>query len=411
MSSKLFLSSGITCLLLTFLIITSVGASSAMWSRTYGGTDEDAAFSLVETSDGGYALAGYTKSFDTHAFWLVKTDANGNAEWKQTYGGTHTDRAYSLVETSDGGYALVGGSLLVKTDAKGSMLWNRTIGGQFRSLIETSDGGYAMAGNIWGIKDAILMDFWLVKTDANGNEKWHRTYGGANLDSASSLVETSDGGYAIAGATTEIGSGDGDCWLIKTDSDGNIQWNQTYGGTSDDVAESLIGTSDGGYALAGSTSSFGAGEDDFWLIKTDVNGNMEWNQTYGGAEPDRASSLVETSDGGYALAGYTTSFDTNAFWLVKTDANGNAEWNQTYGGTHNDRAFSLVETSDGGYALAGYTTSLGAGESDFWLVKTDEHGIIPEFPSWTLLLIMLVAVMVVAIIYRRNIRKHDYGME
>jgi hypothetical protein len=183
-------------------------------------------------------------------------------------------------------------------------------------------------------------------------------------------------------------------------------WSQTYGGADQEVAHSLVETSDGGYALAGYTNSSGAGHDDFWLVKTDANGNMEWNQTYGGVESDVANSLVETSDGGYALAGWTASFGAgdNDFWLVKTDANGNMEWNQTYGESEEEVAYSLVEASDGGFAIAGYTGSFGAGEADFWLIKTDEYGIIPEFPSWTILPLLLAATLTV-IIYRKKLYK------
>jgi predicted secreted protein len=150
-----------------------------------------------------------------------------------------------------------------------------------------------------------------------------------------------------------------------------IEWNQTYGGAGDDRAYSVINTTDGGYALAGYTNSFGAGGYDFWLVKTDSAGNMQWNQTYGGAGDDCARSIVQTSDGGYALAGYTYSFGAGGydFWLVKTDSAGNMQWNQTYGGTGDDYAYSVVQTSDGGYALAGYTNSFGAGGYDFYLVK------------------------------------------
>jgi predicted secreted protein len=135
----------------------------------------------------------------------------------------------------------------------------------------------------------------------------------------------------------------------------------------------LIQTSDGGYALAGSTQSFGAGSWDFWLVKTDAAGNAQWNRTYGGTSDDEAYALVQTVDGGYALAGYTGSIGAGYydFWLVKTDASGNEQWNKTYGGTGDDDASALVQTGDGGYALAGRTESFGAGNYDFWLVKTD----------------------------------------
>jgi len=181
-----------------------------------------------------------------------------------------------------------------------------------------------------------------------------------------------------------------------------VMWSQTYGEENFDVARALVETSDGGYALAGITRPPGAGLDDIWLVKTDANGNMEWNQTYGGESVEIAPSLVETSDGGYAIAGGTLSFGLSDYdcWLVKTDANGNMEWNQTYGGEHFDSAYALVETSDGGYALAGQTSSFGTGSNDFWLVRTNEQGI-PEFPSWIIMPLLFVTTLMVIICKKR----------
>jgi len=180
-------------------------------------------------------------------------------------------------------------------------------------------------------------------------------------------------------------------------------WQQTYGGTEDDGALSLVQTTDGGYALAGDTESFGDLWADFWLVKTDGSGNMEWNQTYGEPGEEYAYSLVQTSDGGYALAGITESLGAGDydFWLVKTDGSGNMEWNQTYGGTERDGALSLVQTTDGGYALAGVTESFGAGYRDFLLVKTDEYGVIPEFPSWVILPLFIITTLFAIIIKKK----------
>jgi len=332
-------------LIITFLIFSlSVSsiilflkpvAASDMWQHNYGGTNDDRAYSMVQTSDGGFALAGFTMSFGAglQDFYLVKTDGSGNLEWNQTYGGAGSDNARSLVQTSDGGYALAG---------------------------DTNSFG---AGNY---------DFWLIKTDANGNMMWNQTYGGTDYDGAQSVVQTSDGGYALAGRTDSFGAGRFDFWLVKTDANGNMMWNQTYGGTERDLAYSLVQTSDGGFALAGYTESFGAGDYDYWLVKTDANGNMMWNQTYGGTDLDEATSLVQTSDEGYALAGSANSFDNGGVWLVKTDVSGNMMWNRTHGRPSSETsqlsAQSVVETSDGGYALT------GIGDYDFWLIKTDANG-------------------------------------
>jgi hypothetical protein len=347
------------------------------WNKTYGEAGDDVAYSVVQTSDGGYALAGYTNSSGAggYDFWLVKTDSGGNMQWNQTYGGLGNDYAYSVVQTSEGGYALAGYTnssgaggydfWLVKTDSGGNMQWSQTYGGAFNdvaySVVQTSDGGYALAGS----------DFWLVKTDSGGNMQWSQTYGGVFYEEAYSVVQTSDGGYALAGYTY-----DGhiwEFWLVKTNSSGDMQWNQAYGRATQDMAYSVVQTSDGGYALAGYAYPSSAGGSDSWLVKTNSSGDMQWNQTYeGGAFPwNFAYSLCKTSDGGYALAG-TTSFPypgRDDFWLVKTDSGGNMQWNQTYGGALDDVAYSVVQTSDGGYALAGYTNSYGAGGYDFYLVK------------------------------------------
>jgi hypothetical protein len=360
------------------------------WNKTYGGTGGDYAYALVQTADGGYALAGSTTSFGAGGgdAWLVKTDASGNMQWNKTYGGPNNDWAYALVQTSDGGYALAGWTAsfgagfydcwLVKTDASGNMQWNKTYGGTLQdgayALVQTADGGYALAGETQFFVPNQL-DFWLIKTDANGNALWNKTYGGTGGDYAYALVQTADGGYALAGGTNSYGAGNGDAWLVKTDSSGNMQWNKAYGGTGWDEAYALVQTGDSGYALAGYTTSFAIGYFDFWLVKTDANGNALWNKTYGTMGSDKAQALVQTTDGGYALAGWegfsNESFGAGVFdfWLVKTDSSGNMQWNKAYGGTGWDEAYALVQTGDSGYALAGYTNSSGADLYDFWLVK------------------------------------------
>ena len=338
-----------TCLIFSLFVTPIVllpnhVMASEMWQQTYGGTNDGRAYSVIQTSDGGFALIGFTYYIDleNEDFYLIKTDEQGNLQWEQTYGGAGTEGGSSLVQTSDGGYALAGST--------------------------TSFG----AGNI---------DFWLVKTDSDGNMMWNQSYGGTETDSAESMFQTSDGGFALTGHTNSFGAGLWDFWLVKTDSDGNMMWNQTYGGTEWDLPNSLVQTRDGGYALAGYTESFGAGSNDYWLIKTDADGNVMWNQTYGGTESDETASLVQTSDGGYVLAGSSNSFQNGGVWIVKTDANGNVMWNKTHGrptvGSSGQlSAQSVIETSDGGYALT------GTRDYDFWLIKTDGNGDILFFQNY-----------------------------
>ena len=362
--------------LFTLALCIPFSTAASGWSRTYGGKGDDEFYSVVQTRDGGYALAGYTNSSGAggYDFWLVKTDSSGTMQWNKTYGGPDNDAAFSVVQTNDTGYALVG--------------------------ITTS----------YGIGET---NVWLVKTDSSGNMQWSQVYGGSLNNGAYSVIQTSDGGYAIGGFTDSYGAGGYDFWLIKTDSSGNMQWNRTYGGTGDDEAQCLIQTSDGGYALAGYTNSFGAGSYDFWLVKTDSSGNMMWNQTYGGAGDEAANAVIQTSDGGYALAGWTTSYGAGEadIWLVKTTSNGTMQWNKTYGGAGEDEAFSVVQTSDGGYAIAGATNSYGAGDYDGFLVKTDSAGnsVMPQpssfsIPYFAIIIVVIVVVTIVAgvVIVRRR---------
>jgi hypothetical protein len=394
-----------------------VSASSMEgWSRTYGGAADDAAAAVVQTSDGGYAVAGYTESFGAGNadFWLVKIDAYGVMKWNMTYGGAHSERASSLIETSDGGYIIAGNMYpsndseayhfwLVKTDNHGVMEWNQTHSRahnqQLSALVETSDGGYAYSTGI-GCP--------LVKTDAEGNIQWNQTYGEEGFYSLESLVAVSDGGYALAGTAGFITT---QFWLVKTDEYGNLEWSNEYGEYGTSTARSLVEASDGGYALAGDANPVGPRGFDFVLVKTDSSGNLEWNMTYGGTGWDTASLLVAPSDGGYALAGtmnaYTT--DDSDFWLVKTDRYGNMEWNRTYGEAESHSINSLAATSDGGYVLAGWCGNQDElGQTDFWVIKTDVHGIVPEFALWTILPLVLTVTVGILVLRKKLTTKSVY---
>ena len=416
------LTTGIIIAILASCAVSSATCPSAQaalgWSKTYGGTGTDHGWGeTVQTSDGGYAIAGDTDSFGAggYDFWLVKTDASGNMQWNKTYGGALNEQCDVMCQTSEGGYAMAGSTSsfgggaqdfwLVKTDASGNMLWNKTYGGTGNegvlAVVQTSEGGYALAGNTSSF-GAGSDDFWLVKTDASGNMLWNRTYGGIGKDVAYGLVQTSEGGYAVAGYTQSFGAGGADVWFVKTDAAGNMQWNKTFGGTGTEWAVFLVKSSDGGYAIPGYTTSGGGGFK-VYLVKTDASGNMEWNKTYAG-NGEVAHHAIQTADGGYALAGF--KMNTPVGWLlIKTDASGNMQWNQTYAGTVPDAAYSVIQTSDGGYAMTGNTKSFGAGGTDIYLIKTDASGVIPEFSSWLLLLLAFAATGCIAISKRRLLRE------
>ena len=362
-------------------------SSETIFNQTFGGSGEDVARSVQQTSDGGYIAAGWTTSFGagTADFWLVKTDSNGNMMWNRTYGGPSEDKAYSVQQTSDNGYIVAGTTTsygaglvdfwLVKTDANGIMQWSRVYGGAGDDYAfcvrQVNDGGFIVAGYTDSF-GAGSSDFWLVKTDSSGIMEWNKTYGGVGSDKAFSVAQTANGGYAVAGETSSFGAGNLDVWLIKTDSNGNMMWDRTYGGASVDTARSIQETIDGGYVIAGWTNSFGAGGTDFWLLKADSSGYLQWNKTYGDTYDEEAYAVGLTSDQGYIIAGGMTSLYSLGgwdFWQVKTDVNGNMQWNQSNGGLYDDKAYSVQQTNDGGYIIAGSTESFGAGLADFWLTK------------------------------------------
>jgi len=279
----------------------------------------------------------YSFGAGSYDVFLLKTDASGNLQWTKTFGGINLDYAHSVQQTSDGGYIVAGETysfgagwydvFLLKTDASGNLQWAKTFGGSDYdyawSVQQTSDGGYIVAGYTESFGAG--GDVFLLKTDASGNLQWAKTFGGSYSDAAYSVQQTSDGGYIVAGWTYSFGAGNEDAFLLKTDASGNLQWAKTFGGSHDEGALSVRQTSDGGYIVAGYTYSFGAGGADVFLLKTDASGNLQWAKTFGGSYDEGALSVQQTSDGGYIVAGGTFSFgagDLDVF-LLKTDANGN----------------------------------------------------------------------------------------
>jgi hypothetical protein len=314
-------------------------------------------------------------------------------EWSKTFGGLGDDFSQSVQQTSDGGYIIAGSTnsstssngtggvdvWLIKTDSNGNRTWDKTFGGTSNdagiSVRQTSDGGYIVVGGTSSY-GAGGWDVWLIETDTNGNKVWDKTFGGTSDDAGMSVQQTSDGGYIIVGYTSSYGAGSEDVWLIKTDSNGNKVWDKTFGGTSDDEGMSVRQTSDGGYIAVGATTSYGAGSPDVWLIRTDPNGNGVWEKTFGGTSPDVGMSVQQTSDGRYIVVGYTSSYGAGSsdVWLIKTDSNGNRVWDRSFGGMSPDVGMSVQQTSDSGYVIAGFTMSYGAGSEDVWLIKTGSNG-------------------------------------
>jgi hypothetical protein len=302
--------------------------------------------------------------------------------WREEFGGTGDDYGRSIQENAAGEYVIVGYTssygaggfdvYLIKTNTDGNLTGERTYGGSNDdagyAVCETTDGGYIIAGytNSYGVGG---FDVYLIKTDMNGSVVWEQTYGGVQDDHGYSVQETADGGYIITGKTASFGAGGLDVYLIKTDAQGNALWTKTYGGTGLDCGYSVKQSTDGGYIIAGFTASSGAG-DDVYLIKTDAGGDVLWSKTYGTTDDDRGHEVQQTSDGGYIVAA-----GNGDVYCIKTDANGGIMWEETYGDYgYYDDGYSVQETMDGGYVIAGYTRSFGVSVYDVYLIKTDALG-------------------------------------
>jgi outer membrane protein assembly factor BamB len=352
-----------------------IGSLTVEWYKTFGGTGGERAECVQQTSDDGFIMVGYTDSYGAGEadVWLIKTDANGNKIWDRTFGGPGSEIGNFVQQTTDGGYVIVGSTSsfgagcsdiwLIRTDAEGNKLWDKTsIDGGFGTfggascdygycVRQTSDGGLIVSGQN-------AADVWLIKTDSNGNKLWDRTYGAGV---PYSIQETVDGGFII------IAGGR----LIKIDSNGEQLWENKYehsGGFS------VQQTSDGGFIMTGvkSVESGGAYQYDALLLKTDAYGNVTWERVFGSpVGEDRGQSVQQTSDGGYIVGGITSSYGAGEYdvWVIRTDSDGNKLWDGTFGGSQADEVYSVQQTVDGAYILAGSTLSRGAGYNDVLLLK------------------------------------------
>lgn len=383
-----------------FLMVILLFASGASanpeeeWNKTFGGTGNDVVAYAQQTSDGGYILAGHTPiSGAKNDAWLVKADENGNEQWNKTFGGAQEDKAYSVQQTSDGGFILAGVSnfdgLVIKTDENGNEQWNKTFvkkaSDELRSVQQTSDGGYILAGQTYDHDK----DPWLIKIDASGNQQWENTFGrtltalvvqprGTIVVNARAegyfVQQTSDDGYILTGKTQATKGNDYSLYvgalLIKTDANGNQQWDKLFDISGE--ARSVQQTSDGGYILAGNTfiEEIGRIGNYASIIKTDKNGNAQWKKNFEISKESIAYSVQQTSDGGYVLTGSTSAInEIYDAWIIKADEDGNEQWRKTFEGSKQDMLYSVQQTSDNGYILAGYTSSHGAGRTDAWLIK------------------------------------------
>jgi hypothetical protein len=349
------------------------------WIKTFDGP-QARAYSIQQVNDNGYIVAG-----GMHDAWLIKTNADGNKLWDKTFGGAEDDVAYSAQQAIEGGYIITGETLsygsggkdvwLVNTDSSGNILWSKTFGGpdndQGHSVSQVRDGGFVIVG-MTGYNPNMKKGakVWLIKTDANGNKLWDKTFEGFVSSWGRSVEQTSDGGFIITGAAQVRGSGEPqNAWLIKTDSSGNKEWDRTFESTSgDSEGQSVQQTSDGGYIMLCYKYSSSPYEG-IWLIKTDSQGRRLWDRTFrGDLLTDSGRSIQQTKDGGYIITGL---FVINAS-LIKVDSEGNEEWYRTFKGI-NCGGNSVQQANDGGYIVAG--TICGDTEEAV-LIKTNADGIV-----------------------------------
>lgn len=313
------------------------------WHKTHGGSDSESANEIIHTNDGDYVVVGYKFSDITGEMdvWIMKMDSHGDMRWQYTYGGKKDDVANSVRQTNDGGYIVAGRT------------WSSGAGGS---------------------------DAWILKLTYYGSMIWQKTYGGKGHDVANSIKQTSDGGYIVAGEKSSFEAQQADLWVLKLDSKGEVEWDKTYGGAKYEVANSILPISDGGYIVAGGTHTFGAGGSDAWILKVDAYGDLLWQKTYGGSNEDIANSIEITNDGGYIVAGKISTLGSEqaSGWVSKLDSEGKVQWEKTYGTDALDLANSARQTSDGGYIVAGSTYNFGSKGEDigenFWVLKLNSRG-------------------------------------
>ncbi|MFN8417383.1 MAG: S8 family serine peptidase [Cytophagaceae bacterium] len=419
-----------------------------LWSKTYGGSSSEYAYGIQNTSDGGYVIAGRAESFSGILdSYIIKIDVSGNVQWTRVFGRDANDYAFSCVETSDGGYISISAShriansnydyLITKLTSTGTISWSKYYGDINdegpRELIVTSDGGFLIGGT--SRYRGTGLDAMLTKVDASGNLLWSKTFGGNGTEEVFVVKESNDGNYMVAGFTDSYGAGGNDIFFNKFDTNGNIIWSKLYGGSQNDnfaAFGSIINSSDNGYFLTGTTTSYGAGGADMYLIKTDCNGStnctsrdvtfqfydfpptllpvtLTTNQTgTGTSTPSASSTNLTISSSAVCLTGLPTTdcsgtpsvkferaigtslnetgvglLKSNAgdyyivgasddFYITKLNSSYAVQWTKKFGTTSTEVIYQSVATTDGGIISCGYNTI--AGNQDVYVVKTDLNG-------------------------------------
>jgi len=379
--------------LLIFLLSAIIAHGQVTFQKTYGGNADDEGYCVQQTSDGGYIISGQTISYGAVGWdvYLIKTNNTGDTLWTKTFGGTNHESGYSVIQTNDGGYIVCGVTnsfsnpydvYLLKTDSNGNLLWSKAYGGanleSGKCVQQTNDNGFIIAGHTVSY-GAGNYDGYLIKTDSIGDTLWTKTYGGSGDDYFNYVRQTTDGGYILTGTSNSSGT-DNSLYLVKTMSNGDTLWtrliNVAAPGQLNDEGYSVVQTNDGGYVAAGVSRG-----DKVFLIKASATGNLVWVKTFGVLNIANANDLQLTSDGGFIVGGHTfNAVNQSDMYLVKTDSYGNLQWSKTFGGPDEEYSYSVQQTTDNGYIICGFTCGFGAGgctlyaNGDVYLIKTDSLG-------------------------------------
>lgn len=459
----------IKCLFFILMINSATAQliTETIWENTIGGSQKDYLTAIVATDDSGFVLAGYSNSFIatdksencinfgagfTYAYWVVKIDSLGNIVWDNTIGGWEDDRVTCMTNTNDGGFIVGGYSLsdsgydksedligvrdfwVVKLDSIGSIVWENTYGGtgddQMYAIEPTSDGGFILGGvsdspagydKDKNPKGGTYPDFWILKIDSSGTKLWDKTIGGNRLDKLNAIVADPFGGYLLGGYSESNASFDKsedrhdtipdgivfyDYWIVKVDNNGNVVWDQTIGGSSDDMVNSIINLPDHQFLLTGNSSSVNDfdktgllhGSNDYWLVKIDSVGNIIWDKVLGGNDYENVVCSILTDSNIIITAGYSTSpigFDksednkdpmnlTADYWIVALDTGGNQIWDDVLGCEEEERIASIISLENNDLIIAGYSESDSCNDKsenskgvynypDYWAVKMNDY--------------------------------------
>jgi hypothetical protein len=380
-----------TTLLLSFIFFCSVSAQIT-FERSYETLNDNRSNTVLQTSDDHFVMAGYIDVAGADQdIYLIKTDAYGDTVWTRIYARQWTEIPEVILETADKKYLLAGHAvtrtgpsvldvLLMKIAPNGDLIWTKTIGArdddeQIYDMRPTSDGGYILCGQY----DEMYTDiyYYLLKINADGDSLWSMNYNPAEGDQARGrgVVETTDHKFVIAGYVKR--NNNNFAHLVKIDSSGQADWSQTWDFEGAEYLSDIQKTIDNGYIIGGYTNSFGAGNLDFFLIKTNSEGDSIWARTYGGESSEFCYIVEQTADEGFIMAGYGSSFGHGSLdgYLVRTNSNGDTVWTRSYGGTGQDDAYDLKITSDGGFVLTGGTYSFGFGLNSY-LIRTNSEGLV-----------------------------------